>query len=629
MKTTIVFILLIALTFSGVQGHIEKAKQPETSEELLPPATLGCEYLCPYNLTYDAPEHICSFNGISYLNKVCPNSGTFLSCTYYLPLTGNYSANLVVQSPGVCSCPSNCSSSYRGTCLSTSSTKPSCSCSDGYSGVDCSSVTCQAKSPCSGRGTCGQLPGTNYSYCHCQAGYGGLDCSATTPTLPAIIPAFGAATPPQYTAKDSYGDANPLFLESLIATVWIEIAEADLEWIMNPLNYQSTEYRQALFTFYNGNITIAPSVVGLRIKGGASRAFSKKSWKISFDQYISSQSFYQQKKLLLKATSMTPDFLRERLSRDMIYSAGAKAQRMSYANLYINGAYRGLYVQMENIDNSFLKSRFGSSAGGLWKCNLIDNTQTLQWRGPSCSNYSSEEYSPSNNFAEQNCDTLVHLIDVFNNVPADQFEQAIQQVFDVTYFLRTLIVEILTANWDGGSWDGNNYYLYYDTSESPPLFKYIRQDLDLSFGAWSVWSFMPHFIEQMVTGSVYQWGQMLHGRILTQKILAVPAFRSQFAQMMTQLMQSFFDLSPNSVFMQRLNLMHTSIAPFVLQDYWHRLDVGMNYQVFESNVAESTMYRPFYLTNGTLIEMNYAIPILKFAQLRYDSAAKELGSTSP
>jgi CotH kinase protein len=87
--------------------------------------------------------------------------------------------------------------------------------------------------------------------------------------------------------------------------------------------------------------------VGLRPKGGASRTFVKKSWKISLSKFVHGRRWYQQQKVSLKAMSMTPSFVRALWTRDLLYSMGAPALRMSYAQLYLNGAYRGLYVLQE------------------------------------------------------------------------------------------------------------------------------------------------------------------------------------------------------------------------------------------------------------------------------------------
>ena len=465
-----------------------------------------------------------------------------------------------------------------------------------------------------------------YDTCLCDTGFGAIDCSATTPTLPQIIPAFGAATPPQYTKKDPYGDANPLFDELAIATIWMEVAPDDLEFIMNPANAQTKDYKKASFTFFNGNMSTVVSNIttGLRIKGGASRQFVKKSWKISFNQYAD-QTVYGMKKLLLKSASMNPDLVRERISRDLIYSMGAAVERMSYANLYINGLFRGLYIEMDDIDNTFLKSRFGSNNGGLWKITLSQMQPTLMWQGPSCDNYSIPvQYQPENDYAESNCQVLVHLIDVLNNAPDSTFEHDVQQIFDVQYYLRTLVVEVLSGNWDGGSYDGNNYYLYYDTSTTPALFKYIRQDLDMSWGSNSLFTLLGNMSVDLRTGDIFSYGTKVFGRFLTKRILNTPSFRQTYVSYMSALLDTYLNLDPSSAFMQRMNLMHDSVTSSIQQDYWHRLDLQMSFKEFQTNIHDLPVTRPLYLINGTQYTYEYASVLLDWAQDRIATATSQI-----
>ena len=47
----------------------------------------------------------------------------------------------------------------------------------------------------------------------------------------------------------------------------------------------SKEYKNATFTFYNGHVLEQLDNVGFRIKGGITRNFFKKTFKISFNKF--------------------------------------------------------------------------------------------------------------------------------------------------------------------------------------------------------------------------------------------------------------------------------------------------------------------------------------------------------
>ena len=162
--------------------------------------------------------------------------------------------------------------------------------------------------------------------------------------LPAIPNLLGVD---QYTSWDKYGDENPIFNESAIAQIYITIDPEDLATLILPSNQDVRIYKHANFSFFNGATSERLEDVGFRIKGGASRAYAKKSWKISFSHFVDDRKWAQQKKISLKSASMDPIYLRERGSFAAIRSMGGPVQRSSYATLYINGQYWGLYILLE------------------------------------------------------------------------------------------------------------------------------------------------------------------------------------------------------------------------------------------------------------------------------------------
>jgi hypothetical protein len=74
--------------------------------------------------------------------------------------------------------------------------------------------------------------------------------------------------------------------------------------------------------FSNGNITETVSDIGFRMKGGVSRSFVKKNWKISFNAFEKGRKWYKMKKLLLRGDELDPslgrDFLSLSVSRSMV-----------------------------------------------------------------------------------------------------------------------------------------------------------------------------------------------------------------------------------------------------------------------------------------------------------------------
>ena len=143
---------------------------------------------------------------------------------------------------------------------------------------------------------------------------------------------------------------------------------------------------------------------------------------------------------------MTPSFMREKLCEAMYEAMGSKIQRMSYAQMFVNGIHFGFYVMMEDPSEPFLQSRFGNNDGALYKCQ-----GDLLYAGPDPSTYqhlntSGIIYYKPRTPAAQNYTALTNFITVLNLTPDSEFVDQIEQVFDVDLFLRTYAVSVLTGN---------------------------------------------------------------------------------------------------------------------------------------------------------------------------------------
>ena len=504
----------------------------------------------------------------------------------------NNSTDWTVANPGSCLCPSDCTT--HGTCRD--SFGLGCNCDDGYGGKDCASIFCSSGQTCSNRGSCSSFPLLGIDSCVCENGFGLGDCSAeiaSLPEIPSLLPY------PQYSDWDEYGNDSPIFNESAIAQVYLTISQEDLDFLTNPVNQDIREYKHANFSFYNGPVSQRFEDVGMRIKGGASRAFSKKSWKISFNKFEKGRNWAQQKKIVLKDASMDSLYLRERATISALYSMGAPAQRASFAVVYVNKMFWGLYLLMEDPgSDEYLKSRFGNDGGSLWKCQ-----GSLEYVSDDPDSYRDQGYKPMNDNAEESFEPLANFIEVLNETPDSEFEQQIQTVMNVEFFLRTLAVEVATGNWDG-IYNANNYFLYYNTDG---LFYYYRYDLDLSLGSLD---FFYGFSDR----SIWTWASTFppgSGQLLPDRILSVPSFQEIYASYLSKLL-GFVNVNFKGPFALRVNRMHQSIKEAVSMDAWHSLDQFMySEQDFKKNLFDG-IDRPSFWPPNNLIPFSSYKPFLGF-----------------
>ena len=64
-----------------------------------------------------------------------------------------------------------------------------------------------------------------------------------------------------------------------------------------------------------------------------------------------------------------PSLLRYWMSLTTLTTHNLISSRSSYIKLYINGQYKGVYLNIEHIDDEFLQKRLiGDDHGNLYKC---------------------------------------------------------------------------------------------------------------------------------------------------------------------------------------------------------------------------------------------------------------------
>lgn len=113
--------------------------------------------------------------------------------------------------------------------------------------------------------------------------------------------------------------------------------------------------------------------VGIRAKGNTSLSSvssygnDRYSFKIEFDQYDSTKSYYGLDKLSLNNVIQDTTYMKDYLVYQMMGEFGAAAPLCSYAYITVNGEDFGLYLAVEAVEDSFLTRNYGSDYGDLYK----------------------------------------------------------------------------------------------------------------------------------------------------------------------------------------------------------------------------------------------------------------------
>lgn len=113
--------------------------------------------------------------------------------------------------------------------------------------------------------------------------------------------------------------------------------------------------------------------VGIRGKGNtslstvASMDSDRYSFKIEFDQYDSTLSYYGLDKLCLNNLIQDATMMKDYLTYTMMARFGVNTPLCSFVYITVNGEDWGLYLAVEGVEDGFLTRNYGSDHGNLYK----------------------------------------------------------------------------------------------------------------------------------------------------------------------------------------------------------------------------------------------------------------------
>ncbi|MBU1371027.1 MAG: CotH kinase family protein [Bacteroidetes bacterium] len=369
-------------------------------------------------------------------------------------------------------------------------------------------------------------------------------------------------------------EAGFVYNDEVVPRIEITIHPDTLSWIYD--NVESDVEFHAGFVFDNGTVRDSVDFIGFRLRGNTSRYSQKKSFKVSFNTWTDGGNFHGVEKLNLNGEHNDPSIMRAKLMWDLLAKWGIPVPRANHVQVYINGNYHGLYINVEHIDEEFVDLRFGNKDGNMYKCLYPAD---LDYLGDDPDLYKLEEsgrrvYELKRNEELDDYSDLANFIEVLNNISNADFGCEIDEVFNSTDYLKVIAADVLCGNWDGYIFNKNNYYLY--NNEATNRFEYLIYDVDNTFG-------IDWFNEDWMHRSPYDWEmggnetRPLYTRLMDNDIL-----RRQFTFVSEQLMRQI-DL--DSLF-QSLQTRQSLIAPHVELDPYYPLDYGYSFADFQRALDE-------------------------------------------
>jgi len=179
--------------------------------------------------------------------------------------------------------------------------------------------------------------------------------------------------------------------------------------------------------------------------------------------------------------------LREKLAYDLFRFATVKVPSARHVRLEVNGADHGLYLEYEDPDNkSWLREKVGDDSGDLYKAayDLPGEPQyfaTLEYLGDQDEDYLYHYQKKLNNNDDDATDysLLRAFLQQLNSLPDAEVPSFLEANFDVTKFIRYLVVSNFVSNWDGYPHRPKNFWLYEVRAAGRWLF--IPWDNDATF----------------------------------------------------------------------------------------------------------------------------------------------------
>jgi spore coat protein CotH len=221
---------------------------------------------------------------------------------------------------------------------------------------------------------------------------------------------------------------------------------------------------------------------GFRQKGNFSNLTTsfgkKKPLKISFDAFRS-QKLQGLRKLNLHNFTNDPALLHDQVAYALFRSQGIPAPRTSYAKVWVNDEYIGVYLNVENVDKSFLKDHFGgtNNNGNLFKTGR-EAQVSLKYLGENKADYKEKGLTLTTNEAEDDYSGIIRFIDFLNNYKEANFKDSLEKVFDIHAYLKVLAIEKCLKSWDSYWGGGNNFYIYQHPDGQ---FRWIPWDMNETF----------------------------------------------------------------------------------------------------------------------------------------------------
>ncbi|KAI9024339.1 coth protein-domain-containing protein [Phycomyces nitens] len=285
-----------------------------------------------------------------------------------------------------------------------------------------------------------------------------------------------------YPIKDNNWDRetqdSPMWDSNYIPSIFITGIQSEMDNLVENVPKGDVVYKTK-FTFIGPDdvFTFKDCDFGLH-HGGRKKNTAKQSWEWTLP---SGEYLYDRDWIKIRHMEEDPTQIREKLYADVLHSMGTYANRANMVRFFINKESFGTFNMLDDTPMySYIRSMFYGGNPPAEMGPLFDGATGADFQVHTDDvGYSAWEPSPQTTATSDDIAPLA--IALANTTMTDDAQVAkFTSFFNTDQFLRFMVMEYLTADWDGYWMFQSNCGAYLDTEAN--MWYYLGQDYDGTFG---------------------------------------------------------------------------------------------------------------------------------------------------
>lgn len=361
-----------------------------------------------------------------------------------------------------------------------------------------------------------------------------------------------------------FPDRGVVFNDQIVPRIDIFIDADSLAQMLNNGNVWADHEYPADFFWNDGIHKDTLLQVGFRLRGNTSRVSAKKSFKVKFNHF-GGKKFHGISDLNLNGEHNDPSLSRAKIVWDLMRKAGIDAPRANHVLLFVNNEYKGIYLNVEHIDNDYFQARDKDEEGQIFKCLYGCD---FKYRGSNPSQYPTTVYEPQNHEGDPNTYDLIEFIRRLSLKDDPDFRCKLEEVFDVDAYLKTMAMEVLVGHWDNPLYNKNNAYVFIPTNGS--RLEIMAYDVDNTMG-------IDWLGEDWGEKNIYSWAEPSNDRPLFYNLMTQSNYKTRYGYHMKQWMQTFLRQDSINALVDKTR---DRIKAYRAADEYSGLDYGYTYDDF-------------------------------------------------